>query len=83
MKFQGGFRKGYSPQHCVLMIDKWEKAVDNNKVLVILPTVLSKAFDCICHDLLAAKLKAYGLSFPALKMIQDYVAVTGFEPTTT
>ena len=48
------------------MIDKWKKAVDNNKVFGALLTDLSKAFDCICHDLLAAKLNAYGLSFSAL-----------------
>ena len=55
------------------MIDKWKKAVDNNKVFGALLTDLSKAFDCICHDLLVAKLNAYGLSLPALKMIQDYL----------
>ena len=32
-----------------------------------------KLFDCICHDLLIAKLHAYGLSLPVLKMIQDYL----------
>ena len=55
------------------MIDKWKKAVDNNKVFGALLADLSKSFDCICHELLVAKLNAYGLSFPALKMIQDYL----------
>ena len=55
------------------MIDKWKKAVDNNKVFGAILTDLSKAFDCICHDLLVAKLHAYGLSLPHLKMIQDYL----------
>ena len=50
-----------------------KKAVDNNKAFGALLTNLSKAFDCICHDLLVAKLRAYGLSVPALKMIQDYL----------
>ena len=27
----------------------------------------------MCQDLLVAKLNAYGLSFPILKMIQDYL----------
>ena len=73
-KFQCGFRTGYSPQHCLLlMIDKWEKAVDNHKVFGAVLTGLSKAFDCICHDLLIAKLNAYGLSLPALKLITDYL----------
>ena len=55
------------------MIDKWKNAVNNNKAFGALLTDLSKAFDCICHDLLVAKLHAYGLSLPALKMIQDYL----------
>ena len=55
------------------MIDKLKKAVDNNKGFGAILTDLSKAFDCICHDLLVAKLHAYGLSLPSLKMIQDYL----------
>ena len=51
------------------MIDKWKKAVDNNKVFGALLTDLSKAFDCICHDLLVAKLNAYDLSLLASKII--------------
>ena len=55
------------------MIDKWKKAVDNNKIFGAVLTDLSKAFDCFCHDLLIAKLNAYGLSLPALKLIKDYL----------
>ena len=33
-EFQFGFRKGYSPQHSLLLIiDKWKKPVDSHKVL--------------------------------------------------
>ena len=53
------------------MIDKWKKAVDRNKVFGAVLTDLSKAFDCICRDLLIAKPNAYGLSLPALKLIKD------------
>ena len=73
-KLQYGFRKGFGAQHCLLlMIDRWKKAVDSNKVFGAILTDLSKALDCICHDLLVAKLHTYGLSLPALKMIQDYL----------
>ena len=34
---------------------------------------LSKAFDCLSHELLLAKLEAYGLSKDALLLIQDYL----------
>ena len=34
---------------------------------------LSKAFDCIRHDLLIAKLQAYGFSHEALTLINDYL----------
>ena len=55
------------------MILKWKKAVDNHKVFGAVLTNLSKAFDCICQDLLIANLTAYGLSLPALKLITDYL----------
>ena len=36
-------------------------------------TYLSKAFDCICHDLLFSKLNAYGLERNAPKLVYDYL----------
>ena len=73
-EFQCGFRKGHSPQHCLLLIiDKWKKTVNNHKVFGAVLTDLSKAFYCICHDLLIVKLNVYGLSLPALKLITDYL----------
>ena len=71
-KFQCGFRKGFSSQHCLFLIfEKWKHAVGNKKVFGALLTDLSKAFDCICHDLLITKLNAYGL--PALKLAHNYL----------
>ena len=50
-----------------------EKAVNNHKAFGAVLTDLSNAFDCTCHDLLIAKLNAYGLSLPALKLTPDYL----------
>ena len=55
------------------MLEIWNHAVDNKNVFEALLTDLSKAFDCICHDLLIAKLDAYGLSLPALKLVHNYL----------
>ena len=46
------------------MTDKWKKAVDNSRTFGALLTDLPNAFNCICHELLVAKLHAYGLSLP-------------------
>ena len=74
-KYQCGFRKGFNAQHCLLaMLEKWKKAVDTKKVFGALLTDLSKAFDCLPHDLIIAKLNAYGFSLPALNLIQNYLA---------
>ena len=74
-KFQCGFRKGYSTQDCLLaMIEKWKTAVDNGGFFAALLTDLSKAFDCIPHDLIIAKLAAYGFDASALRLIHNYLS---------
>ena len=37
-------------------------------------TNLSKGFDCLSHDLLIAKLHAYGLDIDSLNILQDYLS---------
>ena len=39
-----------------------------------LPTDLSKAFDCLDHELLIAKLNAHGFSLTALKLVHNYLS---------
>ena len=74
-KYQCGFRKGYSEQHCLLvMIEKWRKVVDNGGAFGALLTDLSKAFYCIPHDLIIAKLEAYGFQIDALRFVHDYLS---------
>ena len=74
-KYQCAIRKGHSTQHCLLsMLEKWKPAIDNKKMFGALLTDLSKAFDCLSHDLLIAKLNAYGFSIVALRLVQNYLS---------
>ena len=61
---QCGFRKGYSAQDCLLnILEKWKNSVNKGKSLGALLTDLSKAFGCLDHELLTAKLNAYGFLY--------------------
>ena len=53
--------------------EKWRKAVDSEECVSALFLDLSKAFDTINHDFLLAKLKAYGFSPNALKLMHSYL----------
>ena len=73
--FLCGFRKGMSAQNCLLfMIEKLRKSLDSGGKGGILFTDLSKAFDCLVHDLLIAKLHAYGFDYLSLKLIYSYLS---------
>ena len=62
-KYQWGFRRGFSAQNCLLaMLEKWKSSVDKGEAFEVLLTDLSKAFDCLSHELTIAKLNAYGFS---------------------
>ena len=72
---QCGFRKGYSTQLCLLnLLEKWKNCVEKGKPFGALLTDLSKAFDCLDHELLIAKLNAYGFNLLALRLIHDYLS---------
>ena len=69
-----GFRKGYNPQHAHLrLINHLNKSLDRKENIGIVMMDLSKAFDCIPHDLLIAKLYAYGFHKNSLKLIHSYL----------
>ena len=55
------------------MLEKWKEVLDNKEAFGALLTDLLKAFDCLDHKLLIAKLHAYGLSLSSLKLIHDYL----------
>jgi hypothetical protein len=54
--------------------EDWKKALEKNEVVGCILMDLSKAFDLIPHDLLIAKLAAYGFSQEACTFIKDYLS---------
>ena len=74
-QYQCGFCKSYNAQHCLLvMVEKWKKIVDCGGVFGVLLTDLSKALDCIPHDLFIARLEQYRFQTDALSLVYDYLS---------
>ena len=68
------YRKGHSCQNVLLKLtEDWRKYMDQNKIVGGLLMDLSKAFDCLPHDLLIAKLQAYGFERNTLHIFYSYL----------
>ena len=68
------FRKKYSCQSVLTkMIEDWKLAIHENEIVGALFVDLSKAFDCLQHSLIIAKLHAYGLSFDSCELLSSYL----------
>ena len=68
------YRRGYSCQHAILnLTEYWRKALDDNQNVGTIGMDLSKAFDCMPHGLLLAKLFAYGVAPNAWLFISTYL----------
>ena len=71
---QHGFRENYSNETATIeLTDHLLTQIDNKHLPIGIFLDLSKAFDCLSHDLLIAKLEAYGFDKSALKLIYDYL----------
>ena len=74
-KYLCGYRKGFSAQHALIsLLEKWKSTLDAKGYAGAVLMDLSKAFDCINHELLLAKLYAYGFSKNAVQMINSYLS---------
>ena len=70
-----GYRKGFNAQYALLaMIEKWKKCLDGKGFAGAILMDLSKAFDTINHELLIAKLEAYGFEENALEIVHSYLS---------
>ena len=76
LKWQCGFRKGFSTQHClIVMTEKWRKCLEwGGGISGAILTALSKPFHCILHDLLIAKLAAYDFNYQSLKIMDSFLS---------
>jgi len=73
--FLSAFRPGYGCQSTLLKItEDWKKSLDENKYVAAILMDLSKAFDCLPHDLLIMKLGCYGVSDQALDLLSNYLS---------
>ena len=69
-----GHRKGFNSQHALIsLIERWRKSLDNKGYGGAVLMDLSKAFDTLNHDLLIAKLHAYGFDIKTLKLLHSYL----------
>ena len=55
------------------MLETWKQALDKGISAGALLSDLSKAFDCLNHNLMIAKLHTYGCDFNSLKLISSYL----------
>ena len=68
-----GYRKGFSTQTALpYLIEKWKFMLDKKGYAVTILMNLSKVFDTSSHELLVAKLNAYGSGKEALKLVFSY-----------
>ena len=72
--FVAAYRENYNTQHLLIrLLEEWRLYHENNYFVGAVMTDLSKAFDCISHDLLIAKIEAYGFDNYTTRYVYSYL----------
>ena len=73
--FLSAYRKGYNCEQILIkFLDIWKKSLDNNTYFGAVMMDLSKAFDCLPHCLLIAKLYSYGFDINSCLLVASYLS---------
>ena len=73
--FLCAFRKGHGCQTTFLrLLEVWKYALDKNEYVAAMLMDLSKAFDCLPHNILLCKLFSCGITENATKLIAIYLS---------
>ena len=72
--FVAAYRENYNTQRVLIRpLEEWRLYLDNNYFVGAVMTDLSKAFDYVPHDLLIAKLEAYGFDNSTIRYVYSYL----------
>ena len=81
--FLSAYRSRYSTQHVLLrLIEEWRTCPDDNKIVGGILMHLSKAFHCLPHDLLIAKLEGWEIitiTYVLVKKSEKSVKIKGIK----
>ena len=68
------FRKHHGCQTTLLrLLEDWKESLDKSQYTAAILMDLSKAFDCLPHDILLCKLSAYGVASDSVLLLKNYL----------
>ena len=69
-----GFWKVHSIQNALFkLLHAWQEELDKSSFVGTILIALSKAYDCLLHDLFVAKFEAFGIDKTIINLIHNYL----------